>query len=91
MSLKDKIRDWYMDKFPDDVCGEDINKDVQFIDVVEALCLGKDVYAIIGEGDSLTRERIFDKIVELLNRLGYKVDYECIYNSWLDKAPIKLI
>ena len=64
-----------MAEFPTDEVGERIKKDVTFFDVMGALLTGKCVYeTMMGNyGDSIVRERVFDKMAKLHN-----VDYDVI-------------
>lgn len=43
-----------------------------------ALDTYKDVYELIGVGDSLVRERLFRRLAEIM-----EVDYNYIYQQWL--------
>lgn len=73
------IRDWYIKNHGDDEMGKLINPNVGFMDCWDMMKNGGDIYAIIGVGDSLIRERIFG---ELAKRLG--VDYDVVYKQWLN-------
>ena len=77
ISLKDDISEWYVLAYADDELGDRVNR-ATFVDVLSALEFGEDVYNVIGVGDSVIRERIFE---ELAKRLG--VNYNDIYNLWL--------
>lgn len=61
-SIKLNVRNWYMENYPDDELGEEINSDASFKDVYEHL---ENIYDIIGVGDSIIRERIFVKLAEI--------------------------
>ena len=58
-----------------------MGKDIvgRFRTVIEYLLANKDVYDAFGAGDSVIRERIFEKLSEILN-----VDYDDIYELWLN-------
>ena len=73
-----KIRGWYRKKFPADDLGERIDRSVTFDDLWSALCWGRDVYGLLGVGDSLVRERCFDELSRIM-----RVDYDVIYRRWL--------
>ena len=46
--------------------------------ITNALDTYKDIYEVVGVGDSVIRERIFVKLAEIM-----EVDYDYIYNQWL--------
>ena len=72
------IKDFYLDRYSDDELGFDLADDVTFANILEALNDGIDVYDVMGAGDSVIRERIFQELSELLH-----VDYDVIYDLWL--------
>lgn len=84
MSLTDHIREWYMDAFPTDELGKDINPAATFDGLYSTLNAQDDPYNYIGVGDSVIRERCFG---QLADELG--VSYDKIYDLWLDgpKSP----
>lgn len=58
---------------------DDITTNLSFYDVWQALERREDVYMYIGPySDSITRERIFTRLAEIL-----QTDYEYIYQLWL--------
>jgi hypothetical protein len=71
------VRKWYMKTYPTDELGGEIDKRISLWDVYEYLSQGRDAYKIIGVGDSVVRERIFEKLSKVLG-----VDYDTIYNMW---------
>lgn len=71
------VRKWYMKTYPTDELGDEIDKRISLWDVYEYLSQGRDAYKIIGVGDSIVRERIFEKLSKVLG-----VDYDTIYNMW---------
>ncbi len=73
------VKDWYIDKYPSDELGNEINDRLTFGDVYAALERFDDIYEVIGVNDSIVRERIF---TELARRM--KVDYDKIYYMWID-------
>lgn len=73
--LDQNVKNWYVDKYPTDTLGQDINEEITFNDVVDGIENGKDIYDILGVNDSVVRERIFD----FISRYG-KID---VYNKWL--------
>lgn len=85
-SLDRSVKDWYMEKYPED---KDIIKDgtsVTFRDLFRAMNDGEDVYTVVfGSnlgGDTLSRERVF---TELASRAG--CEYGDLYNQWLNREP----
>lgn len=77
--LKENVRNWYIETYPTDDLGAEINPNITFKDILNALNIGKDVYEVIGFGDSLVRETIFSRLSEILN-----VTYDKIYEVWLE-------
>lgn len=73
-----KIREWYMNTYPTDDVGKEINAEVTFYDLFKALDTYKDVYDTLGVTDSLIRERAFQKLAEIMD-----VGYNYIYNQWV--------
>lgn len=82
---KQSVRDWYMQDYPTDELGPDIDPDATFDDALRAVSLGGDFYDAIGVGDSIVRERIFS---ELADRYG--VGYDDIYEAWLHESPVNV-
>jgi len=72
------IHKWYTQTYPDDELGDEINDLRSFGDLYDALLSLEDPYKIIGVGDSVIRERIFQKLAEELG-----VDYSQVYDLWL--------
>lgn len=73
------IRSYYLETYPDDEIGIEINKDATFLGLFRELVAARDIYKFIGVSDSLVRERLFDKLAKLLNE-----PYEYIYKLWLN-------
>jgi hypothetical protein len=72
------IRNYYVNEFPSDDLGLEIDPKANF----ESLWLairGDMVYEYIGVSDSVIRERLFEKFSELT---GHTYDY--IYQEWLN-------
>ena len=74
-----KIREFYLEAFPTDDLGLELNETPTFAGLLNQLIVGGDVYRYIGVSDSLVRERLFEKLAETLN-----VGYDYIYNLWLN-------
>ena len=76
--MRIKIKNWYIEKYPEDKLGQEINPNVTFEDLFEALDTYKDVYEVLGGNiDSLIRERCFEKLSEIM-----EVPYDYIYDQW---------
>jgi hypothetical protein len=73
-----KIREYYLEAFPTDELGIEINENATFAGLFKELVYDGDVYLYIGVTDSLVRERCFEKIAQKL-----QVSYDYIYNLWL--------
>ena len=72
------IQEYYMDKYPQDELGVELNENATFVGLLNCLYEGNDVYEYIGEGDSIIRERLFENLALLTNK-----DYSYIYDLWL--------
>jgi hypothetical protein len=73
------IREYYVNKYPTDELGVELNETPTFAGLLNQLIVGGDVYRYIGVGDSIIRERLFERLAEELN-----VKYEYVYNLWLN-------
>ena len=74
-----KIKEFYLNAYPTDELGLELNENATFVGLLNCLYEGNDVYDYIGEGDSLIRERLFEKLAQ---DLGSSYDY--VYNLWLN-------
>ncbi len=72
------IREFYLETYPTDDLGLELNPTPTFAGLLNQLIVGGDVYRYIGVGDSLIRERLFERLAEELN-----VKYDYVYNLWL--------
>jgi hypothetical protein len=75
------IREYYVEAFPTDELGDEINPSATFEVLVDVLNNYGDVYQYIGVSDSIVRERCFEKLSELTN-----TEYDVIYDLWLMAA-----
>jgi len=73
-----KVKEWYLKEYATDDLGNEINDDITFYDIFYALDRYKDIYEVMGVGDSVIRERVFVKLAEIM-----KCDYDYIYEQWL--------
>lgn len=76
--MDEKIRDFYMRKYPQDELGAELS-DASFGDLLAALVAKRNVYEVIGEGDSIIRERLFERLADLVG-----VGYDTIYELWFN-------
>ena len=75
-----EIKTWYLITYPEDIMGAYLKWGVTFENLYNGMSFGKDYAAIVGESDSVVRERIFEKMAEI-----FSVSYEEIYEMWLNK------
>jgi hypothetical protein len=72
------IREFYLETYPTDDLGLELNPTPTFAGLLNQLIVGGDVYRYIGVSDSVIRERLFERLAEELN-----VKYDYVYNLWL--------
>ena len=72
------IKEYYTSTYANDTLGLEIDSKATFEGLFYALDSYKDVYEYIGVSDSVIRERVFEKLAEIM-----ECDYEYIYNQWL--------
>ena len=77
---KTKIRHWYTTTYPEDDLGKQLS-DATFYDLFETLDNYQDVYELLGVGDSIIRERVFEELSKIM-----EVDYDYVYEQWLKGA-----
>jgi hypothetical protein len=70
------IKLYYTNQFPSDELGIEINPQATFLGLIGNI---KDVYEYIGVADSIVRERLFERIAEIM-----ECSYDEIYNLWLE-------
>ncbi len=73
-----KIKEFYLEIFPNDELGVELNETPTFAGLLNQLIVGGDVYNYIGVADSIVRERLFEELAKQL-----EVSYEYVYNLWL--------
>ena len=73
------IKEFYLNEYPTDELGVELNEKATFAGLVTELFGGHDVYDYIGVGDSLVRERLFSELAKQLNK-----PYDFVYNMWLN-------
>lgn len=71
------VKNWYKDTFPQDELADEINDNITFYDVFNALDNHKDIYNLLGVDDSVVRERVCYKLDDILDEPeGYS------YEQW---------
>lgn len=73
-----EIKQWYLENYANDTIGKELKDGVTFNDLFYTLDRYKDIYETLGDIDSIVRERVFQKLAELM-----QVDYDYIYDQWL--------
>jgi len=73
------IREYYLEAYPTDELGVELNETPTFPGLLNQLIVDGDIYRYIGVGDSLVRERLFEKLADEL-----KVSYDYVNNLWLN-------
>lgn len=76
-----KIKEWYLRSYPTDDIGQELNPDITFQGLFDAMDSYQDVYAVLGVGDSLVRERVFEALAQVTG-----MSYDDIYDQWLKCA-----
>lgn len=72
------VKEWYLKNYSNDDLGQEIDENITFYDIFYTLDRRKDVYNTIGVDDSIIRERIFEKLADVM-----QCDYNYIYEQWL--------
>ncbi len=88
--LKDNVKEWYQRLYQSDELGKEIDDDLTFEELIKEMEKhDRDIYDIIGVGDSVVRERIFNGIVLALKKEGKDVSYDDVYECCFgDKKTI---
>lgn len=73
-----KIREYYLETYPTDDLGLELNETPTFAGLLNQLIVGGDVYQYIGVADSVIRERLFERLAEEL-----EVGYDYVYDLWM--------
>lgn len=72
------IKDWYTKEYPEDEWGQKLKGNLSFYDLFEALDNYQDIYEFAGIDDSIIRERLFEKLSEIMG-----CEYDEVYNQWM--------
>jgi hypothetical protein len=73
------IKQFYLNNYPTDELGVELSENANFTGLLNELFTSNDVYGYIGVGDSIIRERLFEKLSEILN-----TPYDYVYKLWLN-------
>jgi hypothetical protein len=73
------IKEFYLENYPSDELGVEINENATFVGLLHILHTKCDVYHYLAVHDSVVRERVFDKLAKQL-----RLSYTTIYNLWLN-------
>lgn len=73
------IKEYYLNTFPTDDLGAEINNTATFTGLKLVLLNYMDVYDYLGTYDSLIRERVFEQLGEL-----YGLTYNQVYSDWIE-------
>jgi hypothetical protein len=76
-----KVKNWYIKTYPTDDLGEEINENITFWSLWAYIYQNHDVYDVLGVGDSIIRERVFEKLSEILG-----IEYKVVYDKWLQSV-----
>lgn len=76
--MREPIKEWYQKEYPSDELGEEMSPTATWQGLFDCLDYKGDVYAFLGVGDSIVRERVFERLALLID-----ADYDYVYNQWL--------
>ena len=74
-----KIREFYLEAYPTDDLGLELNETPTFAGLLNQLIVGGDVYRYIGVTDSIVRERCFERLA-----IELEVSYDYVYGLWIN-------
>lgn len=77
ITKESNLKEWYTKEFPTDDLGNELAR-ISFEEIYNGMNRGIDVYDLLGVGDSVIRERVFDQLSKI-----YNCSYDDIYNLWL--------
>ena len=79
LSDMNNIKEFYLETYPTDELGVEINENATFIGLYHDLLTGGDPYEYIGVSDSVVRELCFERLAEIIN-----TSYDYVYDLWLN-------
>lgn len=74
------VKDDYVQDYPTDDLGKEINENLNYLQVFNGLLCGKDIYEMLDVSVSLIRERVLERLAYLMG-----IDYQIIYYLWLNE------
>lgn len=74
------VKDDYVQDYPTDDLGKEINENLNFLQLFNGLLSGDDIYEMLGVEDSIIRERVLERLAYLMG-----IDYQIIYYLWLNE------
>lgn len=74
----ENIKEYYTTTFPADELGQEINPNATFLGLLANI---GDTYEYVGVVDSLVRERLFERLAEML-----ETTYDAVYSVWVKSA-----
>ena len=82
--LNSSVKEWYLNSFDVDNLGSEISENVTFGDVMRCLEEHNDFYECIGVGDSVIRERVFEKLAEIYDAVEVSIssDFDLYYKLY---------
>lgn len=84
--LSVSVVDWILKNYPEEAPFlEEADHTKSFADLWACLDRHECVYDFLGITDSFDREYAFQGLVEALNQEGFKVDYDDVFLTWIDK------
>ena len=90
------VQEWYCEQFESDPLGVEITDALSWYDLLEQMREGRDIYGIIGVGDSIIRERVMAHLAKLLNvpyevvyRLMQRDEFEVAYGEYDDGGCVR--
>lgn len=72
------IKEFYLNEYPTDELGKEINENASFVGLLWMLHSKRDVYDFLAVHDSVVRERVFEELSKQL-----RLSYTTIYEMWL--------
>jgi antirestriction protein len=81
MAKRTNVKKWYTKTYPTDDLGQEIKSDIDFWLLWKYMSQGYEIYNILGVYDSLVRERVFEKLSQILG-----IDYNVVYQKWLNSS-----
>ena len=78
VAKRTNIKNWYTKNYPTDDLGKEINSERNFWQLWTMMSQGYNPYEFLDVYDSVVRERVMEKLSEILG-----VDYDVVYKTWL--------